>query len=168
MDNRIIGKFTNHESVAECVHHLLEIGIKKDDISLVTHHEKALETIPNSGGLFQKNGDISKETGGLAVGGVLGTLIGSLMGVATLAVPPVGVVIGAGPLLMALSGGLVGGAMGDEIVKTMDTKSSETDPLNPYIAALKEGNILCGVETEGANEESVKQTMSKYAEFIFA
>ena len=163
MANPIIGRFSNHNAVADCVHHLLEMGIQKDDISLMTHGAEGDEVIPNSTGFFQKNGDITSEAGGIVVGGMLGTVIGSLMGIATFTIPQVGIVIAAGPLMTALCGGILGGTIGDEIVKTMDTPNSDTSPLHPYLAALKDGDILCGVETESGNEDEVSQIMSRYA-----
>ena len=163
MANSIIGRFSNHDAVADCVHDLLEIGVRKDDISLMTHHDVENEMIPDSIGVFQKNGDISSEGGGMVVGGVLGTLIGSLMGVATLVIPQFGIVVGAGPLMGALCGGVLGGSVGDEIAKIVDAPYSESSHFHPYVEALKEGNILCGVESDAANRVEISKIMSKYA-----
>jgi hypothetical protein len=161
--NPIIGRFSDHEAVAACVNNLLEIGIKKGDISLMTHHAEESEAIQNSSGIFQKNGDISSQTGGIVVGGVLGSIFGSLIGVATFTIPQVGLVVGAGSLMTTLCGGILGGTIGDKIVKTMDAPYSDTNPIHPYIAALKEGDILCGVETDALNENDILKIMSKYA-----
>jgi hypothetical protein len=161
--NSIIGRFSNHNAVADCVRDLLGIGIRKDDISLMTHHDVENKMIPDSIGVFQKNGDISSEGGGMVVGGVLGTLIGSLMGVATLIIPQFGIVVGAGPLMAALCGGILGGVVGDEIAKTVDAPYSDTSHFHPYVEALKEGSILCGVETDAENRDEISKIMSKYA-----
>ena len=140
----------------------------KDDISLVTHHDEEHDRIADSLGFFQKNGDISNETGGTAVGGVFGVLIGALIGVVTLTVPLVGLIIGTGPMMSAIFGGVLGGAIGNEIVKSIDVEYSETSPLHPYIAALKEGDVICGVEVSAEKAKEIQNMMSQYATHTYS
>ena len=154
--------------MADCVHRLLEIGVKKDDISLMTHHDEENEMTADSMSLFQKNGDISSEMGGAAVGGIFGLLLGSFVGVASSIIPPVGLVVSIGPMMSAVFGGVLGGTFGNEIVKTIDVEYSDTGPLHPYIAALKQGDVICGVEADVENTNEIQAMMSKYASCMFS
>jgi hypothetical protein len=155
-------------AVASCVHHLLRIGVHRSEISLVTRHDGEYELAQGSIEFFQKNGDISAEMGGTVVGGVLGMLMGSLMGVASLVIPQFGLVVGAGPLMVALGGGIIGGAIGDALVRSVDAPYSSTGALHPYLAAIKEGDTLCAVEVNPDSRPAIREAMSGYATEIIS
>ncbi len=162
----IIGLFLDHKKVTDCVNELIEEGVSKDEIGLMTRTDELNEIDSKGIGFFMKNGDISGEGGGLLVGGLLGTLVGSLIGFSVFAVPGVGLVIGAGSFLTAAFGGVIGAAFGEEAGRLSDLPYTDANPLHPYISSLKDGEVLCGVKTAPESADSISRIIGKYASVI--
>ena len=108
----VVGLFEELEDARDAVEDLVDMGIARDDISLVSRdvsgeYETYLET--------EHDGDeeVAEASAAGAVGGaVVGGLTGLLLGLGTLAIPGLGIVVAAGPIASALSGAVVGGVTG--------------------------------------------------------
>jgi len=92
-------------------------------------------------------------TGGVA-GGVLGGVLGWLAGTGTLAIPGLGPLIAAGPILAALSGA-AGGGVGGGIVGALVGLGIPEYEAKRYEGKLRDGNILISVHTENSDERSM-------------
>ena len=89
---------------------------------------------------------------GAVTGGVLGGTLGLLAGVGALAIPGVGPLIAAGPILAALSGFGAGAAVGGVAGCLVGLGVPEVQAKR-YEARLKTGNYLISVTTEGTEED---------------
>jgi len=92
-------------------------------------------------------------TAGAATGGVLGGGLGWLVGVGALAVPGVGPLIAAGPILAALSGAAAGAAVGGVTGGLVGYGMPEYEAKR-YEGKVRDGNILLSVHTENRDERS--------------
>jgi len=90
-------------------------------------------------------------TAGAGAGGVLGGVLGWLVGVGALAIPGVGPLIAAGPIVAALSAAAVGAAVGG-IAGALIGMGMPEYVAKRYEGKVKAGNILISVHTEDSNE----------------
>ena len=100
-------------------------------------------------------------TGGVT-GGVLGGVIGLLAGVGALAIPGVGPLIAAGPIMAALSGTAVGAATGGLIGGLVGLGIPELEAKR-YEEKLRSGNILIAVDgCESDQVDRAKEIFKRY------
>ena len=92
-------------------------------------------------------------TVGGTAGGVVGGALGWLAGIGLLAIPGVGPLIAAGPIMAALSGAAVGGLVGGIGGALVGLGVPEFEAKR-YEGKIKEGNILISVHTEKHEEVS--------------
>jgi len=139
----VYGIYPNRAMVEKAVEELKEAGFRNTDISVL---------FPESGGT--KEFAIEKETKapegaatGAGTGAVVGGTLGWLMGIGLLAIPGLGLVVAAGPIMAALAGvgagGLVGGIAGALI--GMGIPEYEA---NRYEGRIKEGGILLSIHAD--------------------
>ncbi len=88
---------------------------------------------------------------GAATGGVAGGVLGLLAGIGALAIPGVGPLIAAGPLLAALSGAAVGAATGGVVGGLIGLGIPEIEA-RIYEGKLKTGNYLVSVHAHDSDE----------------
>lgn len=98
-------------------------------------------------------------TAGVGAGGVVGGALGLLAGVGLLAIPGVGPLIAAGPIMATLSGAAVGAAVGGVTGALVGMGIPELEAKR-YEGKIKDGNILISVHAEESDE-------AKRAEEIF-
>src|SRR5438552_5269404 len=88
---------------------------------------------------------------GAGTGGVLGGALGWLVGIGSLAIPGVGPLIAAGPIMAALSGAAVGAAAGGLTGGLVGLGIPEYEAKR-YQERLKEGNVLVSVHSDSSEE----------------
>jgi uncharacterized membrane protein len=88
---------------------------------------------------------------GAATGGVAGGVIGLLAGIGALAIPGVGPLIAAGPIMAALSGAAVGAATGGVVGGLIGLGIPEVEA-KIYEEKLKTGNYLISVHATDGDE----------------
>jgi len=140
----------SEEQATHIVNQLKEAGFSNDDVSVLLpdragsrdfaheHHTKAPE---------------GAATGAVA-GGVMAGVFGWLVGIGTFAIPGVGPLIAAGPILAALSSAAAGGAVGGLAGGLIGLGIPEYEA-KQYEGKVKNGNILISVHTEDSKERSV-------------
>lgn len=89
---------------------------------------------------------------GAGAGGVLGGTLGLLAGIGALAIPGVGPLIAAGPVMAALSGIAAGVTLGGISGALVGMGISEGDAKG-YEGKLRSGSVLVAVHTESADEQ---------------
>jgi len=99
---------------------------------------------------------------GAGAGGVLGGTLGLLAGIGALAIPGVGPLIAAGPVLAALSGAAAGAAVGGLTGALVGLGIPEVEARS-YEGKIKGGNILIAVHTESRDMESAAKDVLKQA-----
>ena len=90
-------------------------------------------------------------TAGAGVGGVLGGVAGWLAGIGTLAIPGVGPLIAAGPIMAALGGAAVGASAGG-ITGALAGYGVPEYEAKRYEGRVSDGGILISVHTEDSDE----------------
>lgn len=90
---------------------------------------------------------------GVATGGAIGGTLGLLVGIGALALPGVGPLIAAGPLLAALSGAAAGATLGGIAGSLIGLGIPEIEAKR-YENRISEGNILISVHAENGDEVS--------------
>lgn len=140
----------SEEQATNIVNQLKEAGFSNNDVSVLLpdragsrdfaheHHTKAPE---------------GAATGAIA-GGVMAGVLGWMVGIGSLAIPGVGPLIAAGPILAALSGAAAGGAVGGLAGGLVGLGIPEYEA-KQYEGKVKNGNILISVHTEDSKERSV-------------
>jgi hypothetical protein len=140
----------SEEQATSIVNQLKEAGFSNNDVSVLLpdragsrdfaheHHTKAPE---------------GAATGAIA-GGVMAGVLGWLVGIGSLAIPGVGPLIAAGPILAALSGAAAGGAVGGLAGGLVGLGIPEYEA-KQYEGKVKNGNILISVHTEDSKERSI-------------
>lgn len=92
-------------------------------------------------------------TTGVVTGMGTGAILGWLAGIGTLAIPGVGPLIAAGPIMAALGGAAVGGATGGIIGALVGMGIPEYEAKH-YDGKIRGGNTLISVHTDNSNEEN--------------
>jgi hypothetical protein len=99
---------------------------------------------------------------GASTGGVLGGTLGLLAGIGALAIPGVGPLIAAGPIMAALSGAAVGAALGGVAGALVGMGIPEYEA-KMYEGKIRDGNILIGVHcVNGDQLKRAEETFKKY------
>lgn len=90
---------------------------------------------------------------GAGTGAILGSAIGWLVGAGTIAIPGVGQLVAAGPIIAALSGLAVGGTIGGFTGALVGMGIPEYEA-QQFAGKLREGNILLCVHADSSEEAS--------------
>jgi hypothetical protein len=99
---------------------------------------------------------------GVSSGGILGGALGWLVGVGTLAIPGVGPLIAAGPILAALSGAAIGATVGGIAGALIGAGIPEVEAKR-YEAKLRDGRILISVNANDAKQVGTAKQIFKEA-----
>jgi hypothetical protein len=100
---------------------------------------------------------------GASAGGLLGGTLGLLAGIGSLAIPGLGPLIAAGPILATLSGGAAGAALGALTGALVGLGIPEIEA-KQYESKIKGGNILISVHVDDSDERTkAKQVFEQCA-----
>jgi len=147
MKKSVFGILRNRAQAEAVVERLQATGFINDDVSMlfsdtsgtkdfaIEHETKAPEGATTGGGT------------GFVVGGVLGWLAG----IGLLAIPGVGPLIAAGPIMAALSGAAVGTVVGGIAGALIGMGVPEFEARR-YESKVKEGNILVSIHADDAQK----------------
>jgi len=129
-------------------------GFAPSDISILT---------PDRGGvrdLGHENSTKAPEgaAAGAGTGALLGGALGWMAGIGALAIPGVGPLIAAGPILATLSGLAVGGTLGGVSGALVGLGIPEYEA-QQYEGKLREGNVLMCVHAKDSNEAARVRTI---------
>ena len=140
---------TSEEQAVRIVEDLRTAGFPSDSISAL---------FPDKGGTrdFAHEQHTKMPEGaaaGAGTGGVIGGVLGWLAGIGSLAIPGVGPLIAAGPIMGLLGGAAVGAAAGGVTGALVGYGMPELEAKR-YEGKVRGGNILLSVHTEDRNEVS--------------
>jgi hypothetical protein len=106
----------------------------------------------------------TKAPEGAAVGGgagvILGGAVGWLLGIGALAIPGVGPLIAAGPIMAALAGAGAGAAAGGLVGSLVGLGMPELEA-KQYAGKIRDGNILISVHTDNSDERKRAEDILK-------
>lgn len=118
-------------------------GFRSTDISVLMPSEQGNQNMAYEKSTKAPEGAATGATGGLALGGILGWLVG----VGALAIPGIGPFVAAGPILAAFAGAGIGGAVGGVTGALVGFGIPEYEAKR-YETFVREGGFLLSVHVD--------------------
>ncbi|HUO28629.1 MAG TPA: hypothetical protein VMU80_05405 [Bryobacteraceae bacterium] len=142
----VFGLFRSRLQAEEAVDTLLSNRFRAEDISVLMS-----ENIGTKDFAYEKHTKAPEAaTAGVVVGGVAGGTLGLLAGLGTLAIPGLGALLVAGPIVAALAGLGTGGAVGGLIAALIGMGIPEYEAKR-YEGMVKEGRVLLSVHCDSSD-----------------
>jgi len=136
----VFGIYLSTSQAENAVDRLIAAGFVSDDISVLLPDNNSSREFAH-----EKNTKAPEGTAtGVTTGGVLGGTLGLLAGIGALAIPGVGPLIAAGPIMGTLAGLGVGGAVGGLIGALVGMGIPEYEAKR-YEGRIREGGVLLSV-----------------------
>src|SRR6202043_913146 len=143
----VFGIVKSHSQAEQIVEALQRAGFATSEISILLPDTQGQHDIGHVKATKAPEG----VTTGAATGGVAGGVIGLLAGIGALAIPGVGPLIAAGPIMAALSGAAVGATTGGIVGGLIGLGIPEIEAKR-YEEKLKKGNYLIAVHTHESKD----------------
>jgi len=143
----VFGIYSTPSIAESAVDHLLSIGFSNSDISVLLPDDESTRAFAHEKHTKAPEG----ATAGVTTGGVIGGTLGLLAGIGALAIPGVGPLIAAGPIMAALAGIGVGGAFGGIVGALVGLGIPEYEAKR-LVGQVKDGGILLSVHCDSASE----------------
>jgi len=138
---------TSGPQATQIVDNLTLAGFSPNDISVLFPDKDSTHEFSHEKNTKAPEGTVA----GVAAGGVLGGTLGLLAGIGALAIPGVGPLIAAGPLMAALSGAAAGATVGGIAGALIGLGIPEIEAKR-YETRVNEGNILISVHAVDGDE----------------
>jgi hypothetical protein len=152
----VYGIYSNEATAETAVNQFLAAGFTNDDVSVLMSDIKSTREFA-----AEKNTKAPEGTAaGASVGAVVGGTIGLLAGIGALAIPGVGPLIAAGPIMAALAGVGAGGAVGGLVGALVGMGIPEYEAQR-YEGRVKEGGILVSIHCDNSDEVSRARDLFK-------
>src|SRR6476659_6718995 len=159
MSKSVFGIATTYGQAERIVERLQAQGFAASEISVLMPDTTGTRDIGHVKATKAPEG----ATTGAATGGVAGGVIGLLAGIGALAIPGVGPLIAAGPIMAALSGAAIGGATGGVVGGLIGLGIPEIEAKR-YEEKLRSGNYLIAVHVHNSDEEKRAKDIFKAAD----
>jgi hypothetical protein len=143
------GIYSNEATAETAVDQLIAGGFSNDDVSVLMSDIRGSRDFAAEKRTKAPEGTAT----GAGVGGIVGGTLGLLAGVGALAIPGVGPLIAAGPIMSALAGLGVGGTVGGLVGALVGMGIPEYEAQH-YEGRLKEGGILVSVHCDSSQDVS--------------
>jgi hypothetical protein len=146
----VFGIYATAGTAEAAVDHLLAKGFSNSAISVLLPDDESTRAFAH-----EKNTKAPEGTAtGATAGGVIGGTLGLLAGIGTLAIPGVGPLIAAGPIMATLAGVGVGGTVGGLIGALVGMGIPEYEAKR-YEGAVKDGGTLLSVHCDTSEQIDV-------------
>jgi hypothetical protein len=145
----VIGLVSSEVRAASVVEQLQRAGFASSDISILFPDKVGTRDFAHEQHTKAPEGAVAGATAGGAIGGTLGLLAG----IGALAIPGVGPLIAAGPIMAALSGVAAGAAAGGLAGALVGMGIPEIEA-KQYEGKIKGGNVLVSVHTEDGDQRT--------------
>jgi hypothetical protein len=150
MENKktaVYGIYPNPSTAEAAVDQLLAAGFSNSDVSVLMADADSTRDFAHEKATKAPEGTAT----GVTAGGVVGGTLGVLAGLGTLAIPGVGPLIAAGPIMAGLAGLGVGGAVGGLIGALVGLGIPEYEAKR-YEGRVKDGGVLLSVHCTTSDE----------------
>jgi hypothetical protein len=154
--------YDTYEAAAEGVRNLLDAGIPRSDISLVSNNSENWYSTNSDRGTTKattatvdrdrdgRDDRVEGAEAGAGIGGAAGGLVGLLTGLGLMAIPGVGPVVAAGWLVSTAAGAAVGGTAGG-LIGALTQAGAPDEDAYVYAEGVRRGGTLVSVRVpEGA------------------
>jgi len=145
----VVGIVSNQSQAEQLVNHLQRAGFSTSDISALFPDKRGTRDFAHEQHTKAPEGAVA----GVGAGGAIGGTLGLLAGIGALAIPGVGPLIAAGPILATLSGAAAGAAVGGITGALIGLGIPELEA-KQYEGKIRDGNILLSVHVEDSNERA--------------
>lgn len=144
--SRVVGSYNSEEKAIRAIEGLKREGHRAEDISVLSKNEAETKHVTEETGTHAGEG---AATGALA-GGALGGLGGVLAGIGALAIPGIGPIVAAGPIVAGLTGAAAGAGVGG-LAGALIGLGIPEDEAKDYENRFNEGEIIVLVEDDTLN-----------------
>jgi hypothetical protein len=145
----VFGIYATPSTAEAAVDHLLSAGFSNSDISVLLPDNESTRAFAHEKNTKAPEGT----TTGVAAGGIIGGTLGLLAGIGVLAIPGVGPLIAAGPIMGALAGLGAGGTVGGIVGALVGMGIPEYEAKR-FEGAVKGGGTLLSVHCDTSDEIS--------------
>jgi hypothetical protein len=143
------GIYPSNSAAEAAVDQLVAAGFSNQDVSVLMADRRSAKEFA-----AEKNTKLPEgATTGAGVGGAVGGTLGLLAGIGALAIPGVGPLIAAGPIMGALAGLGAGGAVGGLVGALVGLGIPEYEAKR-YEGRVKDGGVLLSVHCDSSEEVS--------------
>jgi hypothetical protein len=160
MAKTVVGLFDTAAEAQSVVQELTNSGFQREEISLVANDARGEYANYRSVGGTESSAAEGAGAGAVG-GGVLGGVLGLLVGIGALAIPGIGPVVAAGPLVAALTGAGIGAAAGGLIGALVGAGIPEEDA-GFYAEGVRRGGTLVMVKTSDDMAQRAYDVMQRY------
>src|ERR1700742_3872912 len=154
----VFGIYATVGTAEAAVDHLLARGFSNSAISVLLPDDESTRAFAHEKSTKAPEGT----TTGVTTGGVIGGTLGLLAGIGALAIPGVGPLIAAGPIVATLAGVGAGGAVGGIVGALVGMGIPEYEAKR-YEGAVKDGGTLLSVHCDTAEQVSIAKQALKQA-----
>lgn len=148
MSKNVVGIVDSRAQAEAIVTDLQSAGFGRNDISVLFPDKQGTKDFAHENNTKAPEGAMA----GAGTGGVIGGTLGLLAGIGALAIPGVGPLIAAGPLMGALSGAAAGAAVGGVAGALIGLGIPELEAKR-YETKVKGGNMLIAVHAENSDQQ---------------
>jgi uncharacterized protein (TIGR02271 family) len=155
MTKTVIGTYSSLETATAVVNDLVNAGFHRNAISVIADD-------PDEKYAAYVDHDTAADgtAAGAGIGAVVGGLGGLLLGLGALAIPGIGPVIAAGPIVAALTGAGVGAVTGGIIGALVDMGIPE-ESAQAYAESVRRGNVLVTAQVADNRVDEASRIMQR-------
>ena len=147
----VVGYYNNENEAIEAIEDLKRQGYRPEDISVLSKDKDETETVAEETGTHAGEGAAT----GAVTGGALGGLGGVLAGIGALAIPGIGPIVAAGPVVAGLTGAAAGAGVGG-LAGALIGMGVPEEEAKEYETRFNEGKILVLIDEENRPLSEVK------------
>ena len=148
------GIFANRNNASEAIDRLVAAGFRSEDVSVLMQDNVGTKDFAHEKHTKAPEGT----TTGVIAGGAIGGTLGVLAGLGALAIPGIGPLIAAGPIMAGLAGLGAGGAVGGLVGALVGMGIPEFEAKR-YEGRIKSGGILLSVHCDNSDWVSKAETV---------
>ena len=158
MKKSVVGIVASQAQAQSIVDDVQAIGVPSSEVSALFPDKDGSRAFAHENHTKAPEGAVA----GVGAGGLLGGTLGLLAGIGALAIPGVGPLIAAGPLMGALSGAAAGAAVGGVAGALIGMGIPELEA-KTYEGRIRDGNVLLAVHVETSEvEKQVKDIFKRH------
>jgi len=155
MTKTVIGTYSTLETATQVVDDLVKAGFHRNSISVIAN-----DADKKYSAYVDKDTAGDGTAAGAGIGAAVGGLGGLLLGLGALAIPGVGPIIAAGPIVAALTGAGVGAVTGGMIGALVDMGIPE-ESAHEYAESVRRGNVLVTAQVEDNRSDEATRIMQR-------
>jgi hypothetical protein len=152
----VFGIYATPATAEAAVDHLIAKGFTNSSISVLLPDDESTRAFAHEKSTKAPEGTAA----GATTGGVIGGTLGLLAGIGALAIPGVGPLIAAGPIMASLAGLGVGGAVGGFVGALVGMGIPEYEAKR-YEGAVKDGGTLLSVHCDTSEQVTAAKNALK-------